>query len=146
MRTMLAMALLLSLCGSLPAGAQTLATPGSNTPPDLLKGYPAEVALSDEGQKGFVFRRFPGSQRLYTYDRDTPDHSNCNFGCDGARPPVSAPPGAKPVGDWTLVKRDDGNSQWAYKGHPVYTLFHDDPGNPGGDGEDGVWHLLPYVK
>jgi predicted lipoprotein with Yx(FWY)xxD motif len=29
------------------------------------------------------------------------------------------------VGDWTIITRDDGALQWVYKGHPVYTRFHD---------------------
>lgn len=106
--------------------------------------YPAEVALADEAEKGYVYRRFPGSARLYTYDLDTPTRSACNQECAGKRRPVLVrTPGAKPIGDWTIVKRNDGSSQWAYRGRPVYTLFHD---TPEGDGEGGPWHLLPYEK
>ncbi len=47
------------------------ATPASAFDPNLP--YPAEVALADEAEKGFVYRRFPGSARLYTYDLDTPN-------------------------------------------------------------------------
>ncbi|MBW8707952.1 MAG: hypothetical protein JF627_01545 [Alphaproteobacteria bacterium] len=108
--------------------------------------YPSEVALSQEGDNGFVFRRFPSSQRLYIYDLDTPGHSACNEGCMGARPPVYAPASAQAMGDWTTVRRDDGRLQWAYRGHPVYTFFHDGPKDPHGDGEGGVWHLVPYEK
>ena len=108
--------------------------------------YPAEVALSDEGDRGFVFRRFPGSQRLYTYDLDRPNRSACTTGCDGARPPVLAPGDARAMGEWTLVRRDGGAQQWAYRGKPVYTLFHDAVNDPRGDGENGQWHLLPYEK
>ena len=104
---------------------------------DLTSPYPAEVALSQEGDKGFIFRRNPGSQRLYTYDLDRADRSFCNEGCDGARPPVPAPASAKTLGLWTVVRRDDGSLQWAYRGHPVYTMYHDAPDNPTGDGEDG---------
>ncbi len=105
--------------------------------------YPAQVAVSDEGEKGFLFRRFPGSGRLYTYDLDTRTRSACNKECEGRRRPVRAPMGAKAMGDWTVVKRYDGTGQWAYKGKPVYTLFHD---TPDGQGEAGPWHLLPYEK
>jgi predicted lipoprotein with Yx(FWY)xxD motif len=108
--------------------------------------YPSEVALSDEGARGYVFRRFPGSQRLYFYDRDPHGHSACNSGCDSAWQPVYAPQGSKEMGDWTIIRRDNGLEQWAYQGHPVYTLYHDDPRQPQGDGQDGVWHLLPYQK
>ena len=47
------------------------------------------------------------------------------------------------MGDWTLVARDDGAKQWAYKGHPIYLLFHDSTTQPQGDkAENGNWHTL----
>ena len=45
-------------------------------------------------------------------------------------------------GDWSVVKRDDGSSQWAYKGKPVYTYAKDTAGKATGDGVGGVWHLV----
>jgi predicted lipoprotein with Yx(FWY)xxD motif len=113
---------------------------------DATLPYPTEVALSEVGDKGFVFVRFPGAQRLYTYDLDRAGRSFCNEGCDSAHPPILAPAGAKPLGEWTTIRRDDGLLQWAYRGRPVYSLFHDSPNAPHGDGEGGVWHLLPYEK
>jgi predicted lipoprotein with Yx(FWY)xxD motif len=113
---------------------------------DVALPYPTEVALSEEGDKGYVFRRFPGGQRLYTYDLDRAGRSYCNEGCEGARPPVLAPASAKPMGQWSAIRRDDGRLQWAYRGHPVYSFFHDAPNDPRGDGEDGAWHILPYEK
>ena len=115
-------------------------------PGPLNASYPAEVALDEEGEKGFLFRRFPGAQRLYTYDRDRKSQSLCNAGCDGPRPPVYTDCAAKPMPDWTVVKRYNGLCQWAYQGHPLYTYYHDLPSDPQGDGEGGVWHLLGYIK
>ena len=113
-------------------------------PFDPALPYPEEVAVSSEADKGYVYRRFPGSGRLYTYDLDTADRSACNAGCDGQRRPVHAPRGSvKPIGDWTIIKREDGTNQWAYRGKPVYTLYHD---TPDGEGETGPWHLLPYER
>jgi len=40
-------------------------------------------------------------------------------------PPVLADASAKPVGKWTIVKREDGNRQWAFDGLPVYTSVLD---------------------
>lgn len=40
-------------------------------------------------------------------------------------PPVQTPHGAKPVGDWTIIKRKDGTEQWAYKGQALYTSILD---------------------
>lgn len=131
----MAAAAFLLFCGAAPVRAFD-----ANLP------YPAEVALSEEGDHGFVFRRFPGSQRLYTYDLDHDGRSYCDGGCASARPPVVAPASAKPMGDWSPARRNDGQLQWAYRGHPVYSMFHDAPNNPVGDGEGGVWHLLPYEK
>ena len=136
--------------GTLPACAVTALFLGMAAPAlaafDEALPYPTEVALSQEGDKGFVYRRFPGSQRLYIYDLDKDGKSACNETCIGARPPIYAPASAKPVGEWTVVHRDDGRMQWAYRGHPVYTFFHDRPNEPHGDGEDGVWHIIPYEK
>jgi predicted lipoprotein with Yx(FWY)xxD motif len=113
---------------------------------DVSLPYPTEVALTEEGDKGFVFRRFPGAQRLYIYDLDRAGRSYCNQDCEGAHVPVLAPASAHPMGEWTVIRRYDDRLQWAYRGHPVYSLFHDAPNAPHGDGEGGVWHILPYEK
>jgi predicted lipoprotein with Yx(FWY)xxD motif len=43
--------------------------------------------------------------------------------------PVLASADDKPVGDWTIVQRANGNKQWAYKGLLTYTNVND--GHPG---------------
>ena len=81
---------------------------------------------------------------LYTFGQDAPGKSNCNDRCATAWPPLVAPADAKPVGKWTVIKRDDGSPQWAWDGKPVYTFVRDTAGAaPTGDGMGGVWHLLP---
>lgn len=99
----------------------------------------------DEGERGYLYRRFPGGQRLYFTDRDRLGVSTCYDGCAAAWPPVPAPADARPVGPWTVIVRKDGTRQWALRGRPVYTRFHDAPDNPIGDGYEGVWHVLPYI-
>src|SRR3954462_11141015 len=86
-----------------------LAVPGvaRAAPFDANLPYPTEVALSQE-KDGYVYRRFPGGQRLYTYDRDPFDRSACNASCARSRPPILAPANAKSMGDWTVIRRDDG--------------------------------------
>jgi predicted lipoprotein with Yx(FWY)xxD motif len=113
---------------------------------DIALPYPTEVALSEEGDKGFVYRRFPGAQRLYIYDLDRAGRSYCNEGCEGAHPPVIAPASASSMGQWSVIRRYDDRLQWVYRGRPVYSLFHDAPNDPHGDGEGGVWHILSYEK
>jgi predicted lipoprotein with Yx(FWY)xxD motif len=79
---------------------------------------------------------------LYVFDRDTAGKSNCNGQCAVNWPPLTASADAKPSGDWTIVTRDDGGKQWAYKGKPVYAFSKDSkPGDVTGDGVNNVWHI-----
>jgi predicted lipoprotein with Yx(FWY)xxD motif len=79
---------------------------------------------------------------LYTFDKDTPDKSACNGPCAQNWPPLAAKVDAKPMGDWTVVARDDGSKQWAYKGKPLYTWVKDSkPGDTTGEGFNNVWHV-----
>jgi len=79
---------------------------------------------------------------LYTFDKDTEaGKSACKGPCLAAWPALAAPSNAKPMGDWTVITRDDGTKQWAYKGKPLYTFVHDTkPGDITGDGKGSVWH------
>ncbi|MEQ8206880.1 MAG: hypothetical protein RIA65_11935 [Woeseia sp.] len=45
--------------------------------------------------------------------------------CSQVWPPVLAAEGAEPIGDWTLVERSDGSSQWSYDGYPMYVSILD---------------------
>ena len=79
---------------------------------------------------------------LYTFDRDTPGKSNCNGPCAVNWPPFGAPADAKPTGDWSVITREDGRKQWAYKGKPLYTWAKDQkPGDRSGDGFNNLWRL-----
>jgi predicted lipoprotein with Yx(FWY)xxD motif len=45
------------------------------------------------------------------------------------------------TGDYTIITRDDGSKQWAYKGKPLYLWSKDQkPGDTTGDGVGKVWH------
>jgi predicted lipoprotein with Yx(FWY)xxD motif len=112
----------------------------------LARRYPAEVALNEEGEKELLFRRFIGTQRLYTYDLNNSGHSACNLGCDRLHPPVDVSGMAKPILDWAIIQRDNRLCQWAYKGLPLYTFFHDMPNNPKRDEVGRGWHLVGYTK
>jgi len=44
--------------------------------------------------------------------------------------------------DWSVIAREDGSKQWAYKGKPLYLWVKDHkPGDATGDGFRGVWHV-----
>ena len=80
---------------------------------------------------------------LYTFDKDEAGKSNCSGQCAQNWPPAAAPVDAKPVGDLTLIKRDDGTMQWADDGKPLYTYVGDKKaGEVTGDGKNGVWHVV----
>ena len=79
---------------------------------------------------------------LYTFDMDTMvGMSHCNDRCATYWPPLAAGPDAKPMGDWSVITRDDGSKQWAYKTKPLYTFAKDQPGQPGTGGSIPHWQL-----
>ncbi|MFO1322549.1 MAG: hypothetical protein U1F15_00630 [Burkholderiales bacterium] len=78
---------------------------------------------------------------LYVFDRDAGGKSMCNGPCATNWPPFTAAAGAMAMGDWTIITRDDGGKQWAYKGKPLYAWSKDaKPGDMTGDGVNNVWH------
>jgi predicted lipoprotein with Yx(FWY)xxD motif len=91
----------------------------------------------------YIARNLIDNNPLYTFDRDEPGKSNCTAACAEEWRPLWAPAGADPVGKWTLVKRDDGSSQWAYAGKPVYSFAQDPRPVTIADGRVGNWQLLP---
>ena len=83
----------------------------------------------------------PAGMTLYTFDKDAGGKSMCNGDCAKAWPPAMASSSDKPVGDLTIITRDDGSRQWADNGKPLYTYVKDKkPGDVMGDNVNGVWH------
>ena len=80
---------------------------------------------------------------LYVFDKDSGGKSACNGPCAASWPPLMAVASEKPMGDYTIITRDDGGKQWAYKGRPLYTWKNDTkPGDITGDGFlNGAWHI-----
>ena len=79
---------------------------------------------------------------LYIFDRDSGGKSMCNGPCATNWPPLTAAANASASGNWSVVTRDDGSKQWAYKGKPVYTWAKDTKaGDVTGDGVNNVWHI-----
>jgi predicted lipoprotein with Yx(FWY)xxD motif len=80
---------------------------------------------------------------LYAFDKDAGGKSTCNGPCAAIWPPLLVTGDGKASGDWTIVARDDGSKQWAFKGKPVYRYSKDTkPGEMAGDGFNGVWHAI----
>jgi predicted lipoprotein with Yx(FWY)xxD motif len=80
---------------------------------------------------------------LYTFAKDMAGMSHCAGPCAKNWPPLAAAADAKPIGDWTIVAREDGTKQWAYKGMPLYTWIKDaKPGDATGEGMAmGAWRV-----
>ena len=81
---------------------------------------------------------------LYTFDKDEAGKgkSVCNGPCAANWPPLMAAADAKAAGDYSIITRDDGGRQWAYKGKPLYLWVKDaKPGDRTGDGFNKVWRV-----
>jgi predicted lipoprotein with Yx(FWY)xxD motif len=81
---------------------------------------------------------------LYTFDRDAAGagKSVCNGQCATNWPPLTASSSDSGSGDWSVITRDDGGKQWAYKGKPLYYWVKDQKaGDRTGDGVNNVWHV-----
>lgn len=81
---------------------------------------------------------------LYVFDNDAtvPGTSACTGSCLSMWTPFFAKSGTKASGDYSLITRDDGKQQWAYKGKPLYRWYNDKkPGDQDGDGLRQAWHV-----
>ncbi len=82
---------------------------------------------------------------LYVFDNDIAGsgQSVCNQPCSNVFPPYVAGAKDSAKGDMSLINRQDGSKQWAYKGRPLYRFYADDrPGQQGGDGINrNLWHI-----
>ena len=142
--------------GSLLLGPQApLATPAGITMKSVRVGQGVNVPGQSSNQPRLrtVFAD-DQAYTLYTYDKDQPGKSNCNGECAKTWPPAKVDPAAQATGEWTIVTRDDGAKQWAFRGRPLYTYIKDAPppegtmaffmggGGSSGHDVDGVWHIF----
>lgn len=110
--------------------------------PLATTAFAADPAATADTAKGKTLVDAKG-MTLYTFAKDGDGKSACNGPCATNWPPLKADASAKAMGAWTVVTRDDGSKQWAYKGKPLYTWAKDTkPGDTTGDGFlDGAWHV-----
>jgi predicted lipoprotein with Yx(FWY)xxD motif len=92
------------------------AIPSSNGGPATLK-----IAASSDGR----FLVDGQGHSLYLFDKDEDGESYCNGACAAVWPPFesdSTPQGSAGVDSGALgrIKRDDGDMQVTYHGHPLY--------------------------
>ena len=129
----------------LPMLAVLLLVAGSAIAADTMMPAGVQARKSDAGP---VVLADAKGMTLYTFDMDkSPGKSACNpdTKCSVYWPPLMAAADSKPMGDWTVVSRDDGSKQWAYKGKPLYTFMNDKKagdtaGNDMGPNGTHIWH------
>lgn len=83
---------------------------------------------------------------LYTFEKDEPGKSNCNGHAEGECadiwPPLYADADSIATGDYSVVQRDDGSAQWAFKDYPLYFYkFDAEPGDVNGENINEVWFV-----
>ena len=81
---------------------------------------------------------------LYTFDKDMAGtgKSACNGPCAANWPPLMAQGSDQASGDYSIMQREDGTKQWAYRGKPLYQWSKDQkPGDKSGDGFNNMWHV-----
>jgi predicted lipoprotein with Yx(FWY)xxD motif len=124
--------LALAGCGSSSGYSQPPAPPAQ----DPLAAYPiarvqnaAPTAADfiEDVELGTLLTATVSGQQLtlYTFANDTAGTSNCQInadstGCAKLWPPLFAGSTATAQGDFTLVTRNDGLKQWAWRGHALY--------------------------
>jgi hypothetical protein len=129
------------VCLAFLATSTAQAPSGAESSKGIKLEHPGDVALSEDAPGKFIYKSFPSLLRLYVYDKDSPGKSTCGAGCATAWLPLRVSSEEKnAVGDWTIIVRDDGMRQWAYKNRPVYTRYHDLDPDPSTEKEG--FHLL----
>jgi predicted lipoprotein with Yx(FWY)xxD motif len=87
-----------------------------------------------------------GNMTLYTFVKDAAGSgkSACNGPCATNWPPLLVDGSPAVSGDYSLITRDDGKKQLAFKGMPLYFWVKDaKPGDKTGDGFlNGAWHIV----
>ena len=80
---------------------------------------------------------------VYAFSGDAnKDKPACAAPCASPWKPLASPQISFPTGDFTVIVRNDGINQWAYKGAPLYTFEEDrDAGYAKGIGVDKRWRV-----
>jgi len=92
--------------------------------------------------RGQVYVMYQTHMSLYTYDRDPVGQSTCYGACAETWIPAVLDDGVKLGRNYSLIRREDGSYQAAFRGKPLYLYSGDRKvGDINGDGIDGVWRL-----
>ena len=102
-----------------------------------------------EDAMAMVFVEDKSRRTLYTFDGDAnkAEHACASNACRSTWTPFVAPRLASGKGDFTISTRDDGITQWQYKGHALFTHANDlqfDEAN--GINVDKRWQVATYGR
>ncbi len=134
-------------CGS---GGSSSTQPTAAGGGGAAAGGGATVSVSDNAELGKILVDSRG-MTLYLFEKDdAADESYCSGACAKEWPPLTtngapqAGPGVS--GKLTTFKRDDGTTQVAYDGHPLYYFAQDaSPGDVNGNGSTAFgaeWYAI----
>ena len=134
-------AAVVNACSGLLAGAALFLGGALWSQAAELPPASSNISLKAQGH-GWVLTDSQGLT-LYTYARDVePGKSGCIEDCAKDWPPYLAAVGAAPEADWTIIAREDGSKQWAYRDKPLYRYSVDKaPGDTYGEGVRALWYL-----
>ena len=85
---------------------------------------PPGVKLDKHGH-GWIMANEKGMTLYTTILDQNPGKSACNDACAKQWPPFAAAADAAPVGDFSVIGRNDGSTQWAYRGKALYKFAGD---------------------
>jgi predicted lipoprotein with Yx(FWY)xxD motif len=88
--------------------------PGADLP------LPADVVVRDLAAGGGIGLADPAGITLYVFAAAATDRKTSRHWL-----PLEAPAVANPVGDFSVIARDDGITQWAWRGQPLYRFDED---------------------
>lgn len=112
-------------------------------PAVLADEPPAPLKHAKAGGLGEILAGANG-MTLYTFANDKePGKSACTGACAQTWPPFRPEANAPtPKAPLSIMTRDDGSKQYAYKGKPLYYYVNDEkPGNTKGHKFRGVWFV-----
>lgn len=123
-------------------------TVGNSTVGGIFTAVTPTFDVDDSGSRD-TSSRARTDFSLYVFDDDVNDtdgdgagDSDCNATCAVNWPPMYADAAAVAKGHYSIIDRDDGTQQWAYKGEPLYFFVGDSAaGDVTGDQIATTWHL-----
>jgi predicted lipoprotein with Yx(FWY)xxD motif len=105
------------------------------------------VMIVQHSSIGYVLAEASG-QVVYTYSKDAKGGApTCTGACAATWLPVTGTPQAGPAdtfpGTFAVVKGAGGVEQVTYNGYPLYVLKGAKPYATTGNGQGGLWHVVP---